>query len=57
MENEADLLDTERSLSSTAFDVFQSNFRNVVQSYLPEKLEQSGVDELSDMDNKRQSHQ
>lgn len=47
MWNEAYLLDIEGILDRSTSDVFQNNFRDVVQEYVHEKLEQSDVGEIN----------
>lgn len=44
-------------LESSNPDVLQDNFYDVVQGYLPEKLDQSDVDEINDLYNKLQAYE
>lgn len=57
MENEAELVDIEGTLESSTSDMFQDNFHDVVQSYLPEKLKQSDVNEIIYLYNEPHVHE
>lgn len=55
VKNEAKLLDIEVTLESSTSDVFQDNVHDMMLGYLPEKLEQSDVDEINNLYNRHPS--
>lgn len=57
VKNEPEFLDSEGTLDSSKFDMFQHNLWDIVQCYLPEKLEISGVDKINYLFIKIQAHE